>query len=243
VLLGSGTPPAHSQLYFAEDSKPTAIALQRAEDGSRFTLSAYYAQWQNPYRFRVTIVDPVTSVSTTRSVRLVADTSSSPLVEAGYRPARRWRIGFWYNPVRGERLTEQIRVGGTPVDLNLERDADLADLHVVYTTPTGTSVQLGYYWESFTARLVGSDLPPQKDTFSSWNLWLAQQFSVPVQRYTLIPFFSVGYHTSDALNQAVSLQAGATFSLQRHFDLSGSIWLFDLSNTARRITGGLVYWF
>jgi hypothetical protein len=124
----------------------------------------------------------------------------------------------------------------------VDRDADLADLHLAYIGPRGTSLQLGYYREKYDARDL--DLQTrQQQTLTSWNFWVTQQLDVRIREATLTPFLSLGYHPSSDLEGAVSLLSGATLAVHRRLDLTGSVWLFDLADPASRVTGGLVYWF
>jgi hypothetical protein len=221
--------------------------LQDREGNPRVTVAAYMAQWQNPFKFKVTTellyLPPaddgrIPTLSTT--FRLVADTPASPLFETTYRLGKRWSLGFWYNPIRGEHLQEQRLVAEQLKQLDLDKDTDLADLHLTYYGSRGLAAQIGYYRDH--GIIHSQRLPPRRTdyTLTSWNLWLTQHLEVRARCYLLTPFVSVGYHPSGSLDHAVSLLAGLAVSLNERLSLSASLWKFDLADPATRITGGLV---
>jgi hypothetical protein len=247
-LSGFGA-PARAQMFGPPVPTELVLVLLDREGSVRFTLSGYYTAWENPFRVPVTVSSDLLDRQVTRQFRLVGDTAASPLFEGMYVLSRRWGVGFWYNPIRGERLRQTVQVAEKFVPLNLERDTDLADLHVVYTGAHGTSAQLGFYRERGTYRdLNPQPIPPRDYTLQSWNVWLTQRLDMFVPgRLTsnrldahLVPFVSAGYHGASGLNHAVSVLTGVAVTFGERISLSGSVWLFDLSNPATRITGGLV---
>jgi hypothetical protein len=223
--------------------------LQDREGTTRFTLATYAAQWQNPFSFHVTVFSPALAdlgeypVVTRRFRRLlIADTPSSPLVEATYSLGKRWSLGLWYNPIRGERLRKTVQVAEFRIKLDLERNTDLADLHLVYYGSRGLSAQVGYFREQGTFRdKVPTTVPRTEYTLGSWNLWLTQRLDVRAGCRMLTPFVSAGYHPSAQLNHAVSILVGTGITFGERLSLSGSAWWFDLSDPAVRITAGLAY--
>jgi hypothetical protein len=212
---------------------------------ARFTLATYYAQWENPFRVGVTTVSPALNFQpVSGSFRLVGETPASPLFEGTYTLSPRWRVGFWYNPIRGERLRKAVQVADVPIALDLERDTDMGDLHVVYYGPRGLSAQVGYYRErqKVTDRSP-EHLPASRFTRVSWNFWVTQRLDAHVRGRLVTPFLSVGYHPASSLEYPVSLQPGVAVVLNEHLSLSGSVWLFDLKHTYTRVTGGVEYRF
>jgi hypothetical protein len=222
---------------------PTALILVLLDKSGhpRFVLGAYAAQWENPFKVKVATFSPALEQVVSGQVRAIASTPVSPLFEGTYAVSRRWSVGFWYNPIRGERLRKSVQLADSIVDLNLERDTDLADLHVIYYAPRGLSAQLGYYHESGTLHDRGSARLPDRDyTLVSWNAWVTQRLDVRARGRVITPFVSFGYHPSSGLEHAASFLAGAAVTFNERISLSGSFWLFDLSRPATRITGGLV---
>jgi hypothetical protein len=136
------------------------------------------------------------------------------------------------------------------IPLDLERDTDLMDFHVIYSLPRGLSAQAGYYREHGTIRDNSpAPLPSRDYTLTSFNFWLTQRLDVFARgRLTsrrldaqVVPFVSAGYHTASELNHAASILTGIAITFKEQLSLSGSVWWFDLSDPATRITGGLVY--
>jgi hypothetical protein len=259
LLLGSITPPVCAQSFGPPVPTELVLVLLDREGTVRFTLSGFYTEWQNP--FRITLGPRYSTIDRrleTGHFRLLAATPVSPLLEGKYVLGRRWSLGFWYNPIRGERLRHSFEVAQRFFPLDLERDTDLADVHLIYAAARGMTAQLGYYHEGGTIRSFPvksaspSGLPSRKDyTLVSWNLWLTQRLDVFSRgRMTsarldahLIPFVSLGYHASSGLNHATSVLTGVAVTFGEKISLSGSVWLFDLHHTATRITGGLVIQF
>jgi hypothetical protein len=242
--------PARAQSFGPPVPTELVLVLLDREGNVRFTLSGFYASWQNPFQVSASVRSDLLNRRVTKTFRLFAATPSSPLLEATYVISRRWGIGLWYNPIRGERLQQTVGVAEKFVALDLERDTDLADLHVMYYAPHGLTAQLGYYRESGTINDRGPNPAPARDyTLHSFNAWLTQRLDVFFRnRLTsdrldahLIPFVSVGYHPSSDLNHAASVLTGVAVTFSEKISLSGSIWFFDVGgNTATRITGGLV---
>lgn len=226
------------------------LVLLDREGNVRFTLSGFYAAWQNPFQVTASVRSNLLNRRVTKTFRLFAATPSSPLLEGTYVLSRRWGVGFWYNPIRGERLQQTVGVAEKFVALDLERDTDLADLHVMYYAPHGLTAQVGYYREQGTIRDRSPNPAPSRNyTLHSFNVWLTQRLDVFFPgRLTydrldahLIPFISAGYHPSSDLNHAASILTGVAVTFSEKISLSGSVWLFDVGgNTATRITGGLV---
>jgi hypothetical protein len=256
LLIGLGTGPARAQTFGPPVPTERLLVLLDREGNVRFTLASYYAQWENPFQWTVTSFSNTLQSTVSKTIHVIADTPPSPLVEGLYVLGRRWSVGFWVNPIRGERLRQQVSLVGLsgPLDVDVERDANLADLHVIYYAPRGLSAQVGYYREHGTYRDRGPDPDPPFDyTLVSWNFWLTQRLDVFWRdRLTIarlqarvIPFLSVGYHPSAALNHAVSLQAGVAINFRERLSLSGSVWFFELGTptASTRLTGGLVLQF
>jgi hypothetical protein len=251
LLLAVSDRPVHAQSFGPPVPTELILVLLDREGNVRFTLSGFYTHWENPFRVSVAGYHPRTEEYVTREVRIVADTPSSPLFEGKYVLSRRWTVGFWYNPIRGERLQQSVRVapGTIPTVLNLERDVDLADVHLNYSGPHGLSAQLGYYRERGTIRDL--DSPPALGgdyTLNSWNIWLTQRLDLVVPDRLIsdrldarvVPFLSVGYHLSSDLEYAKSILTGVAITFRERISLSTSVWWFDLSHTATRVTAGLV---
>jgi hypothetical protein len=250
LLAGPIVPMARAQSFGPPVPTELVLALLDREGNVRFTFSSYYAHWENPFRVTVGGFSNALHQRVSRQVRVVPSTPSSPLFEGSYVVSRRWSVGFWYNPIRGERLRQTVDVLDVSAPLDFDRDAELADLHVTYYGLRGTSAQLGYYHERDTLhdRINQTVI---KKTLGSLNLWLTQRLDVFLRdRLTndrlnvhLVPFVSLGYHASSDLNHAASVLTGIAVTFNEKISLSTSVWLFDLSNTATRITGGLVILF
>jgi hypothetical protein len=238
-------PSAQGQSFGPPVRSEVILQFFDSQKNVRFTLAAYYASWENPFRATITTVSPALGFQrVSRSVRIIPDTPASPLFEGTYTISKRWRVGFWYNPIRGERIQQSVQVADVPVSLNLERDTDLMDLHVTYYGYRGLSAQLGYYRESGTIHDRSATPQPDRDYgLVSWNVWVTQPWEVHVRGRLLTPFISFGYHPSNGLNHAVSFMTGAGLTLTERWSLSGSVWLFDLSHAATRVTGGVEYRF
>jgi hypothetical protein len=257
-LAGPTVRPARAQSFGPPVPTELVLVLLDREGSVRFTLASYYTAWENPFRLTVTTFSPGRASlglpgAVSQTYRLVANTPASPLVEGNYVLTRRWSVGFWYNPIRGERLRTMVMPAELPVDLNLTRDTDLGDIHVIYYGHHGLSAQVGYYHEHGTIQGQQDDVQGTRTlrrnyTLVSWNAWLTQRLDLFTHsRLTsdrldahLIPFVSFGYHASSGLNHATSVLTGVAVTFGEKISLSGSVWLFDLRNTATRITGGLV---
>jgi hypothetical protein len=238
---------SHAQIWmpWTDPFAPLSDDIHRGKQAPfhRLRVGAYLALWENPFLVDVPYTDPDLNPMT-RTFRLVPDTPPSPLIEATYRLNRRWSVGLWYNPIRGEQLRATVRVAGQARRLELERDADLADLHLLYTGPGGLSAQLGYYRERDRIRQrTTQGVIPIDDTLVSWNFWVAQQLTARLRGCRLTPYVSMGYHAGADLGDAVSFQGGVALEISQRLKLSGSVWLFDLSHTATRVTSGLAYEF
>jgi hypothetical protein len=224
------------------------LVLLDREGNVLFTLSGFYTRWENPFKVPVTVFSELLDRPVSREFTLVADTPASPLIEGKYVLSRRWSVGFWYNPIRNERLRQTVRVAEVRYPLNLERDTDLADVHLIYSGKRGLTAQLGYYREKGTIKDLNGDLPRRDYRLTSWNVWLTQRLDVMVPGRLIsdrldahfIPFISAGYHTSADLNRAVSVLTGFAITFRERISLSSSVWFFDLSNIATRVTAGLV---
>src|SRR4051794_12654531 len=143
--------PVQAQSFGPPVRSEVILEFFDSQHNVKFTLAAYYTSWQNPFRTTITTVSPALGFQrVSRTVRIVGDTPASPLLEGTYTISKQWRVGFWYNPIRGEKIRQMVQVVDVPVTVNLERDTDLMDLHVVYYGPRGLSAQLGYYRESGT---------------------------------------------------------------------------------------------
>jgi hypothetical protein len=253
ALIGALAAPARAQMFSPELLTELLTELMYREGNARFTFSGYYARWENPFRVRVTRYSDLLGQRVTRGFRLIADTPASPLFEGKYSLNRRLRVGFWYNPIRGERLQKTVRVAENFEPLNLERNTDLGDLHVIYIGPRGLATQFGYYREH--GRIRDRTNGTRRDySLQSWNLWLTQRLDVFLPEQLLsarldaqaIPFISAGYHPASGMNRAVSILTGIAVIHQERYSLSGTLWLFDVTHpehTAMRVTGGLVIWF
>jgi hypothetical protein len=241
--------PARAQSFGPPVATELVLVLLDREGSVRFTLSGYYTEWENPFRITVYRYSDLLDRRVAGHFRLQARTPVSPLFEGKYVLSRHWSVGFWYNPIRGERLEKTVQVAEFFPHLKLARDTGLADFHVIYTANPGLTAQLGYYHESGTIRdLNGALGGPTNYTLVSWNFWLTQRLDVLVPgRLTsgrldaqLIPFVSLGYHPSTGLDHATSVLTGVAVTFGQKISLSGSVWLFDLRNTATRVTGGVV---
>ena len=233
--------PACAQSFGPPVPTDLILVLLDKSGHQRFTLASYAAQWENPFRITVRTFSPALGEVVSEKVRVIASTPASPLFEGTYALSRRWSVGFWYNPIRGERLRQSVQLADVPVDLNLERDTDLTDVHVIYYAPHGLSAQLGYYHESGTIHNRAGAGPTGRDyTLASWNAWVTQRLDVRARGRVITPFVSFGYHPSSGLAHAASFLTGAAITFNERISLSGSLWLFDLSRPATRITGGLV---
>jgi hypothetical protein len=241
--------PIAAQTFEPPVPTERVLVLLDREGSARFTVAAYYTSWENPFRISVSTSSDLLNRTVTRNFNLVASTPASPLVEGTYVLGRRWAVGFWYNPIRGEHLQDTVQVAEKFIPLDLERDTDLADIHAIYYAKHGLSAQLGYYIEHGTIR-DQSPLPlPSRDyTLNSWNFWLTQRLDVFMRgRLTsrrldthLVPFVSAGYAPASSLDYAKSILAGIALTFSERISVSGSVWFFDLSHTATRVTGGLV---
>jgi hypothetical protein len=242
------TPDTRAQSFEPPVSTQRLLVLLDQEGSARFTLVGYYTAWVNPFRVSVSTSSAVANRVVTRNFRLTASTPASPLFGGTYLLSRRWGVGFWYNPVRDERLQTTVQVAEKFIPLDLQRDTDLMDVHVVYLAPHGLAAQVGYYREHGTIRDLGAlPLPPRDYTLNSYNFWVTQRLDVffrgrlvnPRLDAHLIPFISAGYHPAGGLDHAASILAGVTLTFKDRISLSGSIWQFDLARPATRITGGL----
>src|SRR5262249_22296901 len=140
--------PAHAQSFGPPVQADVILRFFDRQGNVRFTLASYYAVWENPYRVSVTTVSPALNFQpVSGTFRLTGDAPPSPLFEGTYTISPRWRVGFWYNPIRGERLQKLVQVADQPIDLNFSRDTDLFDLHAIYYGPRGLSAQVGYFHE------------------------------------------------------------------------------------------------
>jgi hypothetical protein len=241
----SGALPARAQSFGPPVQTDVVLQFFDRQGRERFTLAGYYAQWENPFHVSVTTVSPALNFQpVSGSFRLVGDTPASPLFEATYTISRHWRVGLWYNPIRGERLQKVVQVADVPIALDLERDTDMGDLHVSYYGPHGVSAQVGYYREHQELQDRSAEhLPTTHATRVSWNFWVTQRLDARVRGRLVTPFLSAGYHSASSLGYPVSLQPGVAVVLNEHFSLASSVWLFDLNHTYTRVTGGVEYRF
>jgi hypothetical protein len=245
----AGRTPAEAQSFGPPVPTQTMLVLLDKSGHPRFTLSSYVAEWENPFRITVRTFSPALLQVVSGQVRLNGDTSASPLFEATYSLDRHWAIGGWYNPIHDSAPQKVVQIADAQFGLGLSRDADLADFHVMYYAPHGLTAQIGYYRETGTYHLRESDLgnPPTYQTSSqdyslvSWNLWVTERLDVRARGRVITPFVSFGWHPSTGLEHATSFLGGAAVTLNERISLSASVWLFDLSHTATRITGGVVY--
>jgi hypothetical protein len=252
LLACCSTSPSGAQ-SFSPVGSMVFVELRDRYGNSRFTLATYATQWPNstPWTIRLTTFNFETLEIASATFNSFSDNRPvSPLMEAVYVLSPRWSVGFWYNPIRGERLHRQVQPPNfdQPVDLNLQRNTDLADLHLIYHGPHGLTGQLGYFRENGTISDRRSQpVPPLDFVLNSWNLWLTQRLDVRWRGRLITPFLSAGYHTSSDLRRAASLQTGLAVTFNKRTRLSASVWFFDLSNrepgTAIRFTTGLVYRF
>ncbi len=95
------------------------------------------------------------------------------------------------------------------------------------------------------APVPGSEVRRLQDDYAlkSWNVWVTQRLDVKWRERLVTPFVWAGYHTASELNRAVSLMLGVAVTFNEKLSLSASLWRFDLSNPATRITAGVVYRF
>ena len=237
--------PARAQSFGPPVQTEVILQFFDRHGNARFTLATYYAQWQNPFRIGVTTVSPALNFQpVSGNFRLVGDTPASPLFEGTYTLSRRWRVGLWYNPIRGERLRKTVQVADVIIPLDLERSTDMGDLHAVYYGPRGLSGQIGYFRERGKVSDRSAErLPSSSYTRVSWNFWVTQRLDAHVRGRLVTPFVSVGYHPASSLDYPVSLQPGVAVVFNDRLSASSSVWLFDLKQTYTRVTGGLEYRF
>jgi hypothetical protein len=220
-----------------------AYVLLGKEGNSKFTLSAFFTEWDNPFRVRLTQFNQATLQPVSANVTVTGDTPASPLVEGKYDISRRWSVGFWYNPIRGEKIKKTVHPSSfdVPFSINLDRDTDLADFHVIYYGPKGLTGQLGYYHEHGDVTNNDTNGPHGSSyTLVSWNAWVTKGFDFKAKGKVISPFISTGYHPSSGLNHATSILLGTAATLNERISLSTSLWFFDLSHTATRFTAGVV---
>src|SRR5207249_825607 len=153
----------------------------------------------------------------------IGDTPASPLFEAKYNLSRHWSLGLWYNPIRGERIHKTVQPSNfdVPYQIDLSRDTDLGDFHVIYYGPKGLTGQLGYYRE--TGTIHNRAVSPQQSsdyTLISWNAWVTKGFDFKVRGRELTPFISAGYHPSSGLNHATSILTGIAYTFNERVSLS-----------------------
>jgi hypothetical protein len=244
LVVGPLAPTAQAQSFGPPVPGRLLLVLLDKEGNVRFTLGSYYASWENPFRVRLTTFSPALGQVVSRRISIVGDTPASPLFEGTYVLSPRWSIGFWYNPIRGERLRKTVQIADSIAVVNLERDVDLVDLHAIYYGPRGLSAQVGYYREQGTIFDRNSTVGLQsKYKLQSLNLWLTQRLDVRWRKRLITPFVLVGYHTASEMERPLSLMYGFGVTFNERLSLSGSLWRFDLSRPATRITMGLVYRF
>jgi hypothetical protein len=243
--LFAGVNPVRAQSFGPPVQTNVILQYFDRQGNARFTLAAYFAQWEVPVSIPVTVVSPALNFQTvSRNFRLTGDSPASPLIEGTYTLSPRWRIGFWYNPIRGERVRKTVQVADVVVPLDLERDTDLADLHVIYYGPRGLSAQIGYLRESATIRDRSTEkLPSTSYRAVSWNFWVTKRLDARVRGRLVTPFVSFGYHPASSQMHAVSVQPGVAVILNERLSLSGSVWFFNQNHTFTRVTGGLEYRF
>jgi hypothetical protein len=241
VLLSTLAPlPAHAQRFFPTLPAAQLFVVKDRHGNPRFILALYAAQWENPFRVTVRTITIPQGQLVSGTFRVVASTPTSPLIEGSYALSRRWSVGLWYNPIRGERLQKTVFLAGLPHSLNLDRDTDLGDLHVVYDAPHGFSAQIGYYRETGTIHDRNQNININ-ETLQSWNFWVTQRLDVRWRKHPVTPFISAGYHPSSGLNHAASILTGVAVAFNPRISLSTSLWFFDLANPATRVTAGLVF--
>ena len=113
-----------------------------------------------------------------------------------------------------------VQVADVPIPLNLSRDTDLADVHVVYYGPRGFSAQVGYYHERGEVQDRSDErIPSVHYTRVSWNFWVTQRLDAHVRGRLVTPFISLGYHAASSLEHPVSLQPGVAVVLNEHLSL------------------------
>lgn len=244
LLLAAGT-PVRAQSFGPPVKTAVILEFFDSQGNTRFTLSTYYAQWKNPFQMTVRTVSPALGfLPVSRQVTLVGEPRASMLFEGTYTINQRWRVGFWFNPVRGERIRALIQVVDVPVNVDLERDSDLMDLHAIYYGPKGLSAQLGYYRERGTVRDRNpSPVPSARYRRSSPNAWVTKAWELRAGERLITPSVSLGYHSSSDLERAVSVMTAAGVSFNERFSASGSVWLFDFPRNRTRITAGVEYRF
>lgn len=244
-LLTAGGAPARAQSFGPPVKSAVILEFFDSKGNTRFTLATFYAQWKNPFRTTIKTVSPALGFApVSRQVTLAGDPRASALFEGTYTASQRWRIGFWYNPVRGERLKALVQVVDVPVSVDLDRDTDLMDLHAVYYGPNGLSAQLGYYQERGTLRdRSPAQVPSVKYRRSSPNVWVTKAWELRAGDRLVTPSVSLGYHSSSDLDRAVSVMTAAGVSFNERFSASASVWLFDFPRNRTRITGGIEYRF
>jgi hypothetical protein len=252
LLACCSTAPTGAQ-SFSPVGSMVFVELRDRHGNSRFTLATYATQWptSTPWTIRLTTFNFETLEIVSATFRGFADNRPvSPLMEAVYLLSPRWSVGFWYNPIRGEQLHRRVQLPNfdQAVDLNLQRNTDLADLHLIYHGPRGLTGQVGYYRENGT--LWRRDIPERLSgdyVLQSWNLWLTQRLDVRWRNRLITPFVAVGYHTASDLGRPLSAQLGLALTMNERLSLAASVWWFDLSDrppgTSTRITTGLVYRF
>jgi hypothetical protein len=220
---------ARAQSFEPPVSSQRLLVLLDQEGNVRFTLASYYTAWENPFRVSVSTNSALLNRVVTRDFRLVAGTPASPLLEGTYLLGRRWAVGFWYNPIRGEGLQTTVQVAEKFIPLDLQRDTDLMDVHLIYSAPHGLAAQVGYYRERGTIQDLGPLPLPRRDyTLQSFNFWVTQRLDVfirgrlvnPRLDAHLIPFVSAGYHPAGGLDHAASVLTGVTLNFKDRFSLN-----------------------
>src|SRR3954454_9105019 len=96
--------PVRAQSFGPPVPTELVLVLLKRDANVRFTLSTYYAAWQNPFQVTASVRSNLLNRRVTQTFRLFASTPASPLFEGTYVLNPRWAVGFWYNPIRGERL-------------------------------------------------------------------------------------------------------------------------------------------
>jgi hypothetical protein len=234
--------PAQAQSFGPPLLGEVIYQLQDREGNVRFTLGAYAAQWQNTLRATVTIQ----FANTTPMQRTFrgGSTTFGPLLEGTYSLSRHWSIGFWYTRISNDRLTRVIPIDGQlPRLVDVEREGDLADLHVVYQWPQGTSAQVGFFYDRSTIHFRSPSQPDRRVTLRSWNVWLTQRLDVRARCWLITPFISAGYHPGPDLEDAKSIFTGIALTFDERISLSGSVWWLGITrpDPLKRVTVGLVY--
>src|SRR5207244_1528841 len=108
LLAGTSGSPAPAQTFGPPIPTELVLVLLNREGSVRFTLATYYTQWENPFKIKETVYSRVLRMPVSSTFRLVASTPTSPLFEGTYVVNRYWSVGFWYNPIRGERLKKDV---------------------------------------------------------------------------------------------------------------------------------------